>query len=666
MIQDRLSSIKEIFKKEILEIIREWKIIIFAVILPVIIYPFIFFGIDKLYSLQEEKLKKTGVNIGIINATGSDNLNQLFAHAEVDINLIPLQEISNKIKDKTIDIILDVSHIPENSGKQFWLLYEGSIDRSIVAYRNVANFLDQQHISYIVNGINLEDPEKKLINPLSYEQKDITSIKAKSGHLIGKILPFILILMLISGCSYTAIDTIAGEKERGNLETILVSGLNRQDIILAKFLVVLTSGLVSVVLNIAGMLLTLRLGLFKNSKSIDFSFQIDFGTIVAVMGCVLPIGILLSAVLLLFSAKAKSYQEGQVYLLPITLFSILPVLAAVLPGMKAQSFLMFLPIANISIAIKEYLEGVSNIPLLIAVNLINLTYAAGILYWCVRYLEKEGTLVSAPSLSFNSGKKQRLDLASTVFVVFIAVWLLLFFVFSQLQAKSIVFGLLATLYGLILGTALLFSYVFKLSFRSVFSIRSVSLKTFLLGIPISLSLVSLMQWLMIYQMKYLPTPKIFMDSMHDTFQSQDLSITMSIFLFGISPGICEEMLFRGVIFKSFLQRFKPWQAILFSSMMFGFLHFSIYRFIPTTLIGIILSCVVYITGSIFPAMWIHALVNVTSLHLWEEYFTGDFNNLWYLLGIPVLGISILLLINENRNRFNYNKENDDEFFRTNI
>ncbi len=78
---------------------------------------------------------------------------------------------------------------------------------------------------------------------------------------------------------------------------------------------------------------------------------------------------------------------------------------------------------------------------------------------------------------------------------------------------------------------------------------------------------------------------------------------------GVVPGICEELLCRGVVARALRPKLGVTGATLLSAFLFAMLHLSIYRFLPTFLLGLVLAQVMFRTGSLWPAMLVHALNN---------------------------------------------------------
>jgi sodium transport system permease protein len=637
-----IHTVKLIYLKELREIARDKKIIFLAVIIPILIYPFVFFGINKLFSIQESKMKDKGLRYAVIGEVSRIAPYLSNKDKEYQISFVSADNPSEALETLDADLTIEIRETDSSGRTEFWLFYDGSDDQSIMAMREVTDQLAASEPDWIRDQLINMNIDVQNATPVEIAVKDISSTEARSGHLIGKILPFILVLMLISGCSFTAVDLIAGEKERGCFETILVTSIARHDLILGKFLVVLTSGLLSAFLNILGMVATLKLGFFQGKGGLDFTFDLSFMTFLGVILCTIPLGILFASVLMVFSAKARSFQEGQLYLMPFSLLAIIPTLVVALPDISSDSFVLLVPIANVAVVLREFLEQSIKIPYMILANLINLIYSGFVLKWAVGFMENEGTLVGSPA-SLTTQKSRRISEIRASLLTFIIVWLMMYFVLGPLQQWNLTIGMLLTFYVLILGAAFLHTKTLKLSFKETFSLRSTPVTAWLAVPFFTVGMLLFTNWLSYYQMQVLPFPESLGEVFKDVFHSKDMSIWLSIFLFSISPGLCEEVLFRGAIMGTLRRRYKPVKYILWSSLLFGFLHFSVYRFALTTLLGIGFGYMTFRSRSIYPAMVSHALNNYLAIHVLSEMdLPEDLSIHWYLFGIPLVLIGILL------------------------
>jgi sodium transport system permease protein len=163
-------------------------------------------------------------------------------------------------------------------------------------------------------------------------------------------------------------DITAGEKERGTMETLLCSPAARTDIVLGKFLMVLTGGLSAVVFSLLSFGLTLLLvgrsmGAAAGPAANALAAGVDLPTIdpvgvLGVLAMVLPVAVLFSAIVFTVSLFAKSQKEAQSYLTPFIFAVIIPSIVALLPGIELNLGLALIPVVNISLVCKEMLSGV--------------------------------------------------------------------------------------------------------------------------------------------------------------------------------------------------------------------------------------------------------------------------------------------------------------------
>jgi membrane protease YdiL (CAAX protease family) len=109
------------------------------------------------------------------------------------------------------------------------------------------------------------------------------------------------------------------------------------------------------------------------------------------------------------------------------------------------------------------------------------------------------------------------------------------------------------------------------------------------------------------QARFLPSPEALFEPL--TGPMEKLSLGATLFLLAVSPGIHEELVFRGVFLGTMRRVGAARGAVLASAAFFALIHLSVFRFLPTFLLGVVLALLVVRTGSIFPAMLAHAAYN---------------------------------------------------------
>jgi sodium transport system permease protein len=212
------------------------------------------------------------------------------------------------------------------------------------------------------------------------------------------------------GAMYPAIDLTAGEKERGTMETILCSPVARIDLVVGKFLLVLTASLTTVLFSLLSMGATFLLGsiLLTQGGGSGVAAAAKGGAgamatlptldplgLLAVLAMVLPLAVLFAAGLMTIALFAKSYKEAQSYVSPLIIVIILPAMMAMLPGVELSTRLAFVPILNLSLVSKELVSGVWHWPYLALIFGSSCLYAAAALALCVRMFNRESVLFRA-------------------------------------------------------------------------------------------------------------------------------------------------------------------------------------------------------------------------------------------------------------------------------
>ncbi|MCK5224151.1 ABC transporter permease, partial [Candidatus Calescamantes bacterium] len=183
--------------------------------------------------------------------------------------------------------------------------------------------------------------------------ENIASEKKMKSMFLAMLLPYMLILITMSGASYPATDLSVGEKERGTLETLLAASILRKEIVIGKYLTTVLVALVSSASSLISISLTFRL----LPSSSQFAAQISFQTMITAFFAILPVAMIFSALVFAIASFAKSMKEAQGYIGPLTMAVIFPAMVSIFPGFEADMSTVFIPIVNISLLLKNIILG---------------------------------------------------------------------------------------------------------------------------------------------------------------------------------------------------------------------------------------------------------------------------------------------------------------------
>jgi sodium transport system permease protein len=248
---------------------------------------------------------------------------------------------------------------------------------------------------------------ERVVRPFEMIRRNVAPPEKVGGNLVGGFVPYLIIVLCFTGAMYPAIDVTAGEKERGTMETLLCSPAARVEIVLGKFLLVLTGSLSAMAMSLLSMGVTalvtgtILLGGRLTARMVPapatsgyVNFISPWG-LLGVLAVVFPVAILFSAVQLTIALVARNTKEAQSYLGPAMIVVLLPAIVGMLPGVDLDARLAWVPLLNLSLVCKEMLSGVWHWGYIAIVFGSTCLYAAIALGLAVKMFERERVLFRA-------------------------------------------------------------------------------------------------------------------------------------------------------------------------------------------------------------------------------------------------------------------------------
>ncbi len=489
----------------------------------------------------------------------------------------------------------------------------------------------------IVRGAGFPVPLER-VAPL--DTANVAPAEVVSGARLGRILTVLLLALVVLGGSIVATDTLAGEKERGTLNTLLTSAASRTEIVSGKLLAVMAVGLAIALVQVLNLWIYLGLGVIEAAEA--YAIAVSPALALTLFVLYLPMVALTAGVLLLTSAYAGSYKEAQLYLTPVLLGLLVPTLVPILPDVSLESAIVLVPIANLSVAARDLMIGDVSFAWLAAAWLVTTLAALWVSRRTVHALEDEELVTGeAPSAAVVGGDALFRRRIVRWFVVFWAVKILIDFnlPFEDIRAVALV-----SVGIVFLAFPLLVVRRFGLDPVEAFALRRPRPGVWLgvaIGVPAGLIVAQSVFHLMNF---VIPVPTELLESFGESLLPEDIPLWQLVVLLSVLPGITEELTFRGVLLHGLRRRFGPVALALVVGLIFGFFHFQIFRIPSTAAIGVMLTAVTLMTGSIFPAIVWHTLNNALAIWLGGIGFEppGEFG-LWAPLGAAGLALAFWII-----------------------
>ncbi|QYF94518.1 ABC transporter permease [Massilia sp. PAMC28688] len=392
-----------VYLKEMLELLRDRKTFIFTVLVPIVAMPLIFAGLGYLSSSMFKKSENAELTYAVFGKQNAPQLSERFAR-EKGFREVPLaaqDDIKRAIDDDRIKFALV---IPDG--------FEATLNRHLQAgvalhYNNaVAVDVTRKRVTAVIDAHNHALREDALsamkmskaelryvLNPIRLEEISTAGTRERLGAIVGGFLPYILLMVCLMAAMYPAIDLGAGEKERGTLETLLLAPIPRTQLVLAKFLVLFSVGLMSALLMVASMGLLLSLFGERLEGSLALLVRAVGALDLAMVALMLmPTAAIFASILLSISIYAKSYKEAAGMVSPLMMLVIVPIVVAMLPGVELNWFWSMVPLTNVSLAMKELVKGTMDYRMFSAILLSTTLIAGALLAWCCRWFNREEVL----------------------------------------------------------------------------------------------------------------------------------------------------------------------------------------------------------------------------------------------------------------------------------
>ena len=222
---------------------------------------------------------------------------------------------------------------------------------NVLIYHNSAS--EKSHVAYQMLCGALNGWEDSMTNRLDInasgetdEVFDLAKDEDIVGDLFSELIPMLLLLMAFSGCMSIAPPSIAGEKERGTIATLLVTPLKRNELALGKVLSLSMFALLSGMSSFLGMMLSLPKLIHADEMGLSaniYTFS-DYGMLLLLILCTV---LVLTAISSIISAKAKSVKAAQSVMAPLMLIVMLVGMMPMMTGTEVSNNAMFLiPIYN--------------------------------------------------------------------------------------------------------------------------------------------------------------------------------------------------------------------------------------------------------------------------------------------------------------------------------
>lgn len=630
----RWTTVRTVLAKELRETIRDRRTLFMMLVLPTLLYPAMLVVIQQIaifgqrqLSAAPAKVAMAGADPALVRFMDGDSAIRVFSAESATVAAV-------REGDVEAAVILGAAPVAAEGSRQARILFDATDDRSRRAQELAAARLGEWGDTLLAARLRGAGLPATFAAPLAVADSSVATAEEAGGYTLGRFLPLILVLMTLLGTFYPAIDMAAGEKERGTLETLLTAPVPASEIVAGKFAAVALIGMAAALANLLSMLLTFQSGIFRMGAGMDLKFTLPPGAALLVFFALIPLAVLFAATFLGLALRAQSFKEAQNALTPAQLAATLPLLVVTMPGIDFTPALALFPVVGLAMFFRELMTG--DAPLLASTLAVLSTaaYAGLALVFASRAFGREEVLFGGGSgqAAAGGGWQERIcawrlaergiPLPAEAMAFIAGIALLFFHLGGRFQASLGERGLLASQWLLLALPAIAFATLGPYDWRRTLAIRAPAPKALLAaalialgGIPVGWSLV----WL---ELQLFEGGLESLVPMQEMLTATDARRALWLFFIAaLTPAICEELVFRGVLLQSLGREMRGWRAVALSAAVFGAFHLSFetaLRFLPTAFIGLLMGWVVWHSRSIFASMLMHFINNAfVVMLLWQ-------------------------------------------------
>ena len=383
-----MSKILIIVKKELLRILTDKRLCFTTIIMPGLMIFIMYALVGNVMSNTYSTLQNSEYTV-VINNVPND-IKELLLKNKISFKEKnkPQNYYMNKIRDKNLDLYIDFDKNFEDNilngtekGVQVpsvSIYYNSQSNYSNTGYMLLSSILNEykdciRNVFYVNSGNDLYD---------------LATTKDSTGQFVSMILPMLLITMLFSICASVAPDSIAGEKERGTMATLLVTPIKREQLAIGKILglsIIVVLGGISSFIGAMLSLPFLSIGQDEIDTSV-YSINDYLELFIIVISTVL-IMISLTAIV---SVLARSIKEASSSMAPLTILVALVGISGMYNQNGSNRLIHYIiPLYNSAQCMNEIFLFNGNINHVIITVISNLLYTIILVYILSKLFKNE-------------------------------------------------------------------------------------------------------------------------------------------------------------------------------------------------------------------------------------------------------------------------------------
>ena len=341
-----MATLITVFLKEIVDNLRDRRTLASALIMGPIFGPVLFAFVINLSIERSLESAETTLELPVIGAEHAPNLMRYLESHNIDIVDAPADAdaAAEAVKTGAHDVVLMV---PDSFATEL----ADSVPAKLLLFSDQANTTGDRDARRARNALAAYNQELAMLRlsargvnpmtlrPLNIDDIDVSTPSGRSAMLLG-MMSYFFIFALLMGGMYLAIDTTAGERERGSLEPLLSLPVTRGQLILGKIAATCLFMAFSLLLSLLSFYVVLK---FMPLEQLGMTPNFSLPVVGAAFLLLCPFILLGASLMTLVASFTKSYKEAQTWLSAVLIAPTLPILIVSILTLRPRLEFMFVP-----------------------------------------------------------------------------------------------------------------------------------------------------------------------------------------------------------------------------------------------------------------------------------------------------------------------------------
>jgi sodium transport system permease protein len=381
-----------VFTKEVVDNLRDRRTLLAA-----LLYPFLGPGLILLMVFAIGRLSKEAelpLKLPVWGVERAPSLISFLEQNRVEIEPAPADpEAAVRSGDEMLVLVIPegfADHFREGHPAVVRLVFDPSRNEALSSIQRAQALLGGYAHQIGQLRLQARGVDPRVVDALAIESVDVSTPQSQGARMLA-MAPYLIIISLFVGGMYLAIDSTAGERERGSLEPLLINPLGRTELVLGKAAAVFLFTLVALGETLVGFAVILNLVPLERFLGVQMSLPPR--ALLSILLVSVPLMVFVVALQMMIASYTKSFKEAQNYISAMLLIPAIPALVMAILPVRESLWLALLPTVGQQLFINRILraEEVSSSHLLIS-SFTTLAAGAILLALVVRRYSREAIL----------------------------------------------------------------------------------------------------------------------------------------------------------------------------------------------------------------------------------------------------------------------------------